>query len=504
MGPLPWEPPVQEVVRDVDLLGEVEALRRENWALRQENAELRADRELFQRKFLEVTEALVGLTQQNEALKARVLVLEQQLLESQRAAKRQAAPHRRRKRIPESEQKRPGRKQGHEPAYRRPPEQGYQTTTVPLCCDCPDCGLELEDVKEHEHFVEDIPPVKPVVNRYITYSGRCPGCRKRYQSKHPDMPSTAVGAAGVSLGHRAVALAGQMRAQLGSPFRKMASFLKLAFGLSMSHAGILGALERATRALKPTYQAIQEGLVKSEVVCADETGWRLLCASAWLWVFTNQTFTLYVIRRSRGHEVPEAVLGKSFQGILLTDFFAAYRVLDCRKAKCIAHLLRALVEILELQSRGAVRFPRAAIMLLQGAMALKRQKKELSEETYRGLCCVYRYRLALLLESDIQEPKNLRIAKRMRKYEQELLVFLDHDDVEPTNNQAERQIRPAVLQRKISAGNRSERGAQLHSILLSVWATACQQGVQFASLVARALQNPLESVLPALPPARSP
>lgn len=221
-------------------------------------------------------------------------------------------------------------------------------------------------------------------------------------------------------------------------------------------------------------------------------------------IFTNQVYTLYIIRRSRGHEVAEEVLGTSFQGILLTDFFAAYRVLDCAKAKCIGHLLRALVETLALQTRGGVRFPRAAILLLQGAMELKRKKRDLPDETYQGLCSVYRYRLSLLLAWDIQEPKNLRLAKRMRKYEQELLVFLGHDDVEPTNNQAERQIRPAVLQRKLSAGNRSERGAELHSVLLSVWATACQQGLQFASLVARALQEPLRSVLPALPPARSP
>lgn len=154
------------------------------------------------------------------------------------------------------------------------------------------------------------------------------------------------------------------------------------------------------------------------------------------------------------------------------------------------------------RSAQKMRIPRAASQLLQGAMELKRNKNKLPDETYQGLCSVYRYRLSLLLEWDIQEPKNLRLSKRMRRYEQELLVFLDHDEVEPTNNLARRQIRPAVLQRKISAGNRSERGAELHSVLLSVWATACQQGIQFASLVGRALQ--LKNALAALPPSRSP
>ena len=85
---------------------------------------------------------------------------------------------------------------------------------------------------------------------------------------------------------------------------------------------------------------------------------------------------------------------------------------------------------------------------------------------------------------------NLKLAKRLRRYRDEWLVFLYNEDVEPTNNQAERQIRPFVLQRKISAGNRSEWGAALQARIMSVFSTAAQRGLSFIDLLVKALAEP--------------
>ena len=99
-------------------------------------------------------------------------------------------------------------------------------------------------------------------------------------------------------------------------------------------------------------------------------------------------------------------------------------------------------------------------------------------------------RLDRLLARNITDPKNLKLAKRLRRYRDEWLVFLYHEDVEATNNRAERQIRPFVLQRKISAGNRSEWGAALQARIMSVFATTAQRGVNFIDLLVRALSEP--------------
>jgi len=481
----------------------------------------------------------------NKRLEARIRVLEEQLLQAQRESKRQAAPFRRKTRIPKSQQKKSGRPDGHKPAWRPRPSNVDETTHVPLVCNCPDCGECLEDIKEHEHFVVDVPPVKPTTTRVVTYSGKCPRCKARHQSKHPDMASTAAGAAGITLGPNVVAIAALMRTQLGAPLRRIAAFLSHVFGLSVSAAGVLGALKRLTQALTPTYQGLMTSLQTCKVLHVDETGWRLCSESAWLWVFTNKEVTIYVIRPSRGKKVLLEVLGREFSGWLVTDCLATYDTpLFPNKAKCVAHFFRSLSELealhakpapaalpaakkqrqsvpgevgtpkdaapvnetnprqivlaeeLAIQSTETNRiFPEKAMSILTMAVNLKRTQPQLSGEIYQGTRAVIDHLLDNLLQQDITEPNNLRLANRMRKHRQAMLAFLDHVEVEPTNNHAERQIRPAVLQRKISAGNRSEGGARVHETLLSIYATAMQQGQAFLTLAMQALRKPLDPVM---------
>ena len=525
--------------------------------IRQENVDLRAALDSAQRRVLEVSRILGRLTKEtlrcsagndrlvaenrrlkedNGLLCARVKVLEQQVVEALQASKRQAAPFRRKKRVPESEQKKSGRGKGHKPAQRPRPEHVDETVQVPMACNCPDCGMGLVDVQEHEHFVVDIPPVRPKTTRFVTWSGKCPHCKARHQSKHPDLPSTAVGAAGITLGHNVVAMAALMRTQLGAPLRKIAIFLGMVFGFPVSAAGVFGALRRLTVALKPTYQGLKTELRTCNVLHVDETGWRLCSRSAWLWVFTNKEVTIYVIRHGRGHKVLLEVLGREFSGWLVTDCLATYDTpLFPNKGKCIAHFFRALSDLEALhmkpkelptasvaepaEAQAALaqaaptvavtlppaeatpkledhtKFPEQAKFILAMALSLKRNQPQLSGEIYEGTRSVIYYLLDKLLSEEITEPNNLRLANRMRKHRQAMLAFLEHVEVEPTNNLAERQIRPAVLQRKISAGNRSEEGAEIHSTLLSIFATAMQQGRAFLDLAVQALRNPAHPVL---------
>jgi transposase len=207
-------------------------------------------------------------------------------------------------------------------------------------------------------------------------------------------------------------------------------------------------------------------------------------------VFTSPKVTYFTIARRRGHEVVLKVLGSEFSGCLVTDFMGAYdKVPAATKSKCVAHLIRTLKEIEQLQTRGAVRFPRIVKALFQEAIALKRVGESLAPEEYERLCSEMEGRLDALLTANITEPKNLRIQKRLRKHRKHMLTFLYLAEVDPTNNLAERQIRPLVLQRKISAGNRSDWGTQIHSILMSVYATCRQNGRDFLDAVREAVQG---------------
>ena len=81
-----------------------------------------------------------------------------------------------------------------------------------------------------------------------------------------------------------------------------------------------------------------------------------------------------------------------------------------------------------------------------------------------------------LLAGTYTDLDNARLAKLPRKHRDSVLRFLDHDAVKATNNLAEREVRPAVIARKLSAGNRTEVGAETHAVLASVLRTCGRQG----------------------------
>lgn len=462
--------PLQEILVELrQLRDEVAVLRAENAVLREENARLKVE---------------------NQGLKDRVRRLEDEVLSARRASKRQAAPHRRDERVPEGERKSPGRKPGHDPAYRKPPEDVDVDRVVDLpLSGCPCCGGVLEDIQEHTQYVLDLPKIRPVVEKHITYSGQCVRCGVRRRSRSPLIPTTATGAAGTLVGPYAAALATYLRTRLGAPLAKIADLFSQVLALPLSAAGVLSVLKRAADSLEPTYQDLERLIRSSPVAHADETGWRIAGESAWAWVFTAPNMTYFTIARRRGHQVAVEVLGADYSGCLVTDFMAAYDKVPAEtKAKCLAHLLRTLKEVERLQTRGAVRYPRAVRLLFQDALALGKVRAQLCPDEFDALRTELEARLDALLDWKITEPKNRRIQKRLRKHRGHLLTFLHLPNVDPTNNLAERQLRPFVLQRKISAGNRSDWGARLHSVLMSVYATCRQNSRDFIDVVREALQ----------------
>jgi hypothetical protein len=280
-----------------------------------------------------------------------------------------------------------------------------------------------------------------------------------------------------------------MRVAQGTPLAKLAGFFRERLEIAISPAGILCVLHRVALCLTDTYELIQAALQMSLVVHVDETGWRVRAVSAWMWVFTNSRYTFYCVAYSRGSDVVYDVLGADFSGCLASDFLPTYDAFKCPdKAKCLSHLLRALSDVEKVQAKEEDRrFPAAAKELIKDAMALKAVKAKLPQEVFERLRKDIEDRLDTLLAEEHEEPNNLRLANRMRKHRPHLLTFLRRDEVDPTNNLAERQIRPIVLERKISAGNRSDQGARMHSILGSVYATCCQHGVDFVNVVVDAL-----------------
>ncbi len=440
-------------------------------------------------------EELADLTRrqacQIDELRAEVERLKAELEQSRRAGKRQAAPFS--KGSPKADPKRPGRKAGRPPSHRPAPtpEQVDRIIEVSVPPECPGCHAPLGEaaVVFHDQYQIDLPEPRPVVTRFRVPVVRCPACRRRVQGRHPEQTSDALGSAAVQYGPRLLGLAADLKHRLGVSYRKCSSVLLTLTGVVVASAALVRSGHRLRKLAQPSYNRLVEAAKTSAVQHVDETGWKIGGRSAWLWVFANEHATLYRIRQSRGHEVVIEILGGDYQGVLVSDCFLAYDPLNFKKSKCSAHLLKRCSELEQSKTRGAVRFSRRVAALLRRAMALKRRRGSIGDHGHAVLRGRVHAELDRLLAGTYTDPDNARLAKLLRKHRQSLLRFLDHDEVDATNNLAEREVRPAVIARKLSAGNRTEAGAETHAVLASVFRTYRRQGRDILKSVVELLRR---------------
>ena len=418
----------------------------------------------------------------NQRLQKQLERLQAEVEELKRAGKRQAAPFARRKLV--EHPKKPGRKAGQGKFSRReqPAPKRVDKTKKARLHGCPECRGRLSDIHRHEQFVADIPKVRPIITRYVTYSGYCGGCHKRVRSRHPEQTSQATGAAGVMVGPRAKALAADLKHRLGCSYGKVSETLNDAFGLPVSRSGWCQADQRLAEIARSVYQGLIEAVRSSIVVHADETGWRIGILSAWLWVFTNRETTVYAIRDNRSSDVVVEILGKEFKGVLASDCFVAYdnqKFAAWLKQKCLAHLLKDLKEMEESKTGRAVEFAQQLTTVLQAALKLKAEKSSLDPALFAQRAQALETQLDALIsrQRQLKDRDNIRFARRLRKHRPHLLRFLYVDGLEATNNLAERQLRPGVIIRKTNGCNRNRSGAETHSILTSVLVTCRQHSV---------------------------
>jgi transposase len=433
-------------------------------------------------KITELLDIIQKQQKQIERLEQMVQQQQEEIEYLKRIGKRQAAPFARRHWV--EKPKRPGRKAGKGKfAHRELPRVVKSLETKEAKLDgCPECRGHLQGLRKHEQFVTDIPVVEVKTTHFVTYSGYCTSCHKRVRSQHPEQTSQATGAAGVMVGPRAKALAADLKHRLGVSYGKVSEVLNDAFGLSVSRSGWCQADQKLARTARPVYEELLEAIRQCSVVNADETGWRIGTLSAWLWVFTHRDLTVYTIRANRSSDVVLDILGQHFSGILTSDGLLSYddrRLKDWLKQKCLSHLLKDLKEMNETKSGRALHFARQATALLQEALALKRQKPILPPRTFSQQARDLEERLDTLIAASrrFSDADNARFAKRLRKHRPHLFRFLYVDDLEPTNNLAERMLRPAVISRKTNGCNRTKDGAAAHSILSSVLVTCHQKSI---------------------------
>ncbi len=436
-----------------------------------------------------------------ERLEQQVEEMQGKLEEALRSGKRQAAPFS--KGAPKADPQTPGQKLGHTAAHRTTPTPVDRTlkAELPTYCECG--GVIVEDAIQQQYQVDIPRPIPTTVTQFDVSVGYCAECGKRHQGRHAEQTSDALGAAGVQLGPNARAWAAELKHGLGISYGKIAQLLNSACGLKVNRSTLVRSDERIAVQLVPTYGELIVRLRDSTVVYGDETGWKVNGRKAWLWVFTNHDVAVYAIDPTRAHDVIERILGIEFEGVLKCDCFLAYDDADLasiEQSKCLGHLLRRCTQVGDSKRGRAVAFSRQVAKLLRAAIALKQRKDALSLHGYAVAQGRLEAALDRLLAGQYTDPDNARFAQLLRKHRHQLFNFLNVAELDATNNAAERDIRPAVIVRKMNGCNRSTTGARTHEIITSVLRTCAKHSQDFVAHVAALLRCPDTPPLDILPP----
>jgi transposase len=244
--------------------------------------------------------------------------------------------------------------------------------------------------------------------------------------------------------------------------------------------GSVSALEQRTSdAIRKPVEEVREYVQTQAVVHIDETGWREENQRAWSWVVSTAVVTLFLIRLHRSGEVVRELLGQLFSGIVVSDRWSAYNWLPNQQRQlCWAHLLRDFQAFVE---RGGESRRIGEALLSQAALMFQWWHEvragTLSRTAFQERMQTVQQRVGELLRegTTCDHSKTAGTCRDILKREEALWTFVHQEGVEPTNNQAERQVRPGVLWRKGSFGTQSEAGSRFVERIMTVVATLKQQ-----------------------------
>ena len=421
-------------------------------------------------------------------LQAKLEFLENEILELNQRPPRSTAPFRRNPEDLSQSPQKPGNKQGHQGHFRQPPPP-TEIIDVPLEY-CPHCFGEVEHLKHHTQTIEEIPVIEAKVIQINTHSGVCPKCQRKVRSSHPWQSSSAQGSAATSLGPTAVALALELQFRFKLSKTKTCAILEEFFGISLTPGGLVDLSHRMAAKLNPEYQQLLKEVQQSSHIHADETGWYVGAPGYQLSVFTNPSVTLYHIAQTRNREMVKKILG-DYQGVLITDCLSIYDEVNPLQQKCYAHHFRAIKEAQQKMLAENSPYLEELKLLLQTAMTLKTLQNQFQPQQWKEKIQHLENWATNLLHLENQtvqlQPEEEVVRQRIFKQQDHLFEFLKHKEVQATNNQAERQLRPAVIARKISCGNRTEKGARTWEILTSLAVTSAQKNQSFKDLIKNAV-----------------
>jgi hypothetical protein len=421
---------------------------------------------------------IAELTAMVEALRAEVERLKHE-------GNRQAAPFSKGTRV--AAPKKPGRKPGKGPFHHR--VAPLPTTLLEPPVDvavvrraCPACGGRLKAEPVEWASVTDLPEcVHPQVRMYRVAVSRCTACGQCVRGQPPDLAPTQYGATAHRVGARVMAAAHVLHYRVGVPRRKVPWVLHALTGVKLTQSALTqDALRRAAGSVGTLYEQLRAKGQAAEAIHTDDTGWRVGGEPAHLMAFETAAVTVYQIRARHRHEEVREVVSPDYAGVLVTDRGHSYDAIELagvRQQKGLAHLQRSISEVLARQQGKARAFGTRLKTLLRPALELWRAFHHGHQAGFTVRAQQLKAEITHhLRDRPLKTPDNRRLLTELGWHNDRgnLLRFLDDPRIEPTNNRAERALRPAVIARKVSQCSKNTRGSYAFAAFSSVVRTLAQ------------------------------
>ena len=371
--------------------------------------------------------------------------------------------------------RKPGPKRGHTGVSRARSEPDVVVECRPRAC--AGCGQALPQTggrRAGRSQVTELPAFAPVVIEAWQYAVTCARCGDQTLGMYPTglEPRRTFGP-GVE------ALVSYLHERHHVGYERLVELCRDVFGLAISQGGVENALRRLVERARPSYAAIREAVRGSPVINSDETSARVAGRTQWQWTFQTAEASYHLIAPSRGGEVIDAFVDGVRPEVWGADLYAP-QILTAAGAHqiCLSHQTRDLTFVVETDMGDARLWAIELRHVVGRAIQLHHERAQVTPATFARRRTLIERATDRLVFDRYVAPKTeaARLQQRYRTHRDSLYVFLDRDDVEPTNNSSERDLRPSVIHRKVIGGFRSDWGAEASAIRTSILATARKQG----------------------------
>ena len=337
------------------------------------------------------------------------------------------------------------------------------------CSECDNTELKTKLITSYDKIF--LPEVKTKTVRVNVYECVCTKCNLIVKTEIPyNLSSREL------LSDNLKAMIMYLHYENYVSFSRIEKYFKDIYDIEISQGLIDGVIKSSESVLLEKSNEIKLSIQNSDLVCSDETSARVKGKTYWQWVFQNRDFSYHVISNTRGAVVKNELFGDKHPSKYVSDAFSSQLVGIKEWQVCLAHQIRDCNYIIDLDNNEfglkMKELFKDSIKEKDSELSLKKEKK-----------VDFLSRLDTILEIKTLSNSEEKLRKRFAKFRNNLFMFLDYDDVPPTNNSSEQALRPSVIFRKVTNGFRSQKGKDIFSYFRTVVDTAKKQKINIFNAI---------------------